>query len=82
MGSWFFCQVDRRFHIRESNRQSLRSDLGTSMGTLPLSSDSSGLSRAQLSNVMHGDIFQFFSIRLRHVLLDYSNMMGGFCVKS
>jgi hypothetical protein len=76
--SWLFCQVERRFHIRESNRQPLRSVIGY----LSTSSGSLGLSPAQLSNVMHGNIFQFFSICLRHVLLDSSSVMGDFRVKS
>ena len=40
----FFCQVERRFHIRELNRQPLPRDLGIS----PPSSSSLGLSHTTL----------------------------------
>ena len=40
VGSWFFRELERRFHGRESNYQPLRLDLGTS----PLSSHSRGSS--------------------------------------
>ena len=43
VGSWFFCEVERRFHIREWNCQPLCSDLGT----FSLSSSSLGLSQTE-----------------------------------